>query len=542
MTYIYATIPGIQDYVFATGTILDAVGRSAVVSDLGDPGREPLRTALQASGASLVASRAGDLAVFAPDRERAQAWVAAFTRGVHDLAPSLRPVVVVSEEHLDNPAAELYRARGSGVAAEGFVPYGIVPAANVDAAADAVARIGSGSTEPSTREKERARERGREWHASRPVPQPRGLGSDWSAELPLKIDDIGVELGSESKVAVLVLDANDMGARFATLDEETSGRASESFREVMAELSEHLVATVASSMMLREDREIVVAGRPANLEVHPVTHRSVVSLPIRPLVSGGDDLVVVTESRLAWHLAESACAFLDAAPEGTARWRLAHLESQGTRPFGAPDGLLTVTLGIGIAVVPAGYSLARAHEVAARIAKGAKSRRRAARAGMPDRDAHVIEWALHVEGESGLTEETAPLPTARPYVRGRPGADLLQPHGAGSWRALLEELDPGTVNGVRSDQSSHGKPWAGRRTVLKGDVLAAVTADPRSALNAVRALQIGDSAGLPDVTRPELPRLVDLSAITEAQLGGVLDVIELIDEHLTVVALEGGVS
>ncbi|AUM20264.1 hypothetical protein [Rhodococcus ruber] len=576
--WIHIDLAGIQRYVYQSRTLLDGIGRAAQVDDATNPDKL-LRYKVLPDGVQVLFGAAGALILAVPAEaaddpnrppQRVRTVVGAYTRWLYELSSTLTPVVAI--QHVpDGGAAVAHRAaadllrrarHGTVAGLGGAVPPGVLRCVLTGAPADAW--LTRDEREPVSTDALNARDRGRRWHEEQQAallaqaPLPGGT----PCTLPTRIDQLGRTETVSSHVAVLVLDVNDLGAALRTLPaDDLAARAAvaDHLRALADELAAHLVHRVCTAVDLVDDTPTVVGG-PSDLEfsLHhsgdttdgdepadegdPVETTEAVNrdewmLPIRPWVVAGDDLVLVCESRLAWDLATAAMDWIGARAEDGPRLELC---SYG-QAFGS-DNRLALTLGIGIAVVPVGYSLAAAHDLAAGLCKHAKKHRRKNK--WPG---HVVDWH---RGPAPVAEVLATRSRSdlgsgrRPYHRLCPSTAAHAPTSSGfTWDDLMQLLDvdvPGSLRSRDGHDGAHG--WAHRRSWVKTDLLAAARSRSDEVVGRALAAKTAKEralTGTPMSTLavPDRPGTFTISG--SADLADLLvDAIDLLDDHLQVRAVE----
>lgn len=587
--WIHVDNTGIQRYVYASRTLLDGIGRAAQIDDLTDPAWLTSHRIL-GPGQRIVHRGAGaiTIAVDHPDDldlagsvdsdrqhrgadtravpEAVRAVVARYTRAVYDVSDVLTPVVAIQTvDDPDDPVDALVRAPRLLAAARhttaphlaGAVPQGGLICPITGGPAEMVLPgPDGGAGVPITRAAAAARARGARWHAER---QERWLGAAPLPAgpvfaLPVHIDALGRTEGVSSHVAVMVIDVNDLADTLAYVDPGRAAAVSDALRGLADGMVQAMIDRVAAAVDLRGDPPPThsaadttdpdrhagvtpwVAGAPAGLEFPLHRARDTGDdigddgkwlLPIRPWVTAGDDVVLVCESRIAWSLADAVITWLDTAHTAAAdpddpRTRLRTADTVFDR-----NGHLNVTVGIGIAVVPVGYSLAAGHDLAAGLCAHAKATRRAHTAAA----GHVVDWhrgvadPVTVHGERTRTRSGG----LRPY-HSPPAGTAATP--TATWTDLITGLDPTRATGLRGTAT-----WSGVRSWIKTDLLAAAL-DPATNLpydltDAVET-KIRRHLALTGTDLPTPKPPPDLPAPTWATTGTVtVDLIDLLDDHLT---------
>ncbi|GEM_PF-1624553 len=562
--YIHVDLTGIQSYVYRSRTLLDGIGRAAQIEDLTDPAWLESHHILE-SGQHLVHRGAGAITFGVDDTssgesevppETVRTLVSRYTRAVFDVSDALSPVVAIQlvpdkqapHDALDLAAKLLVAARHTTLPhLAGALPHAAVACTITGVPATTERRRPDGTVVPVADEALRARSRGRDWHRERQeqwlsaAPLPSGL----EFALPTSIDALGRSESVTSHIAVLVIDVNDLGAILASVEHRDTATVADALRGLTNGMVQAMIDRVAIAVTVREEPDGTavpwVSGAPVALEF-PL-HRSDSDgideiddvdandarkwlLPIRPWVTAGDDVVLVCESRIAWTLAAAVIDWLDSADTAHTDEHDPRTRLRKASPVFGRDDHLAVTVGIGIAVVPVGYSLAAAHDLAAGLCTSAKQTRRLHHS---TDGGHIVDWYRGTADPAVVLSDRAdPGGGLRPYHSPPP----WQPHRSNSatWEHLLTALDPARTDGIRGTGT-----WADRRSWVKTDLRAAALAsDPTTeSLDGVIAAKIAREVALTGTTLPT-PRLL-LAPVppTWAPKGSiVVDVIDLLDDHL----------
>ena len=548
-------LAGIQNFIFQTDTILDAIGRSAMVEDLTDPAGDVLSAALQGSDSELLARGAGGLVAGAPSLDAARLFVALYTRAVLDQAPGITPEAAITDSH-DAPVQPLLlRSRRHSADSPPGVPlHGVVRCDFTGRAATGTIKDTVGGTDlnrPVTAAVLESRQRGRRAHLQLQDKLSAVLSRPGHPALtmPTRTEDLGASEGVSSHVAVIVADFNDLGDRISgAVDAAMAGREpgerwrvrhvlGDLLRDVADELFSHLVRFTAQSVTAGTDGTPRIAGMPEHLSfpLRPAASGSGGGwfVPLRPVLAAGDDMVIVCESRIAWSLSEAIMAFFDQTPAGSARAALA----EGFSGF-SDRGRLNLTVGLGLSVVPLGFSLRQAHDSAADLCKSAKARRRADIASTPGsgfQNAHVIDWQFGVGGPANRREAGESALIGRPYYRfAAPEPGTEEPPR--SWSRLMQILDPATLSGLRSERSGEGTlPWSAQRSWLKSHLAESTPSqdsiEAAHAMRSARVLAVHAQKTIPGIDT--LIEYTDRGIPAHRQLL-LADALELLDEHLTI--------
>ncbi|NYJ37372.1 hypothetical protein [Nocardiopsis aegyptia] len=395
----------------------------------------------------------------------------------------------------------------------------------------------------------RARGIGRRWHRAHSAAWLAGAATATGRprlELPMEIDRLGRDHGDLSRIAVVHIDVNGLGAilgeyRDRAGDPAVPGSGAAAQRGLSTRiagltegLARALVRAVATTVRADPGRPATVPGSGA---AAPLTlHRSptgTVRLPVRPIVVAGDDLTVLCDARLALSLTRYALDWLDADPErigaaGDPRVAL-HRElarahgGVGARTVAGARGTHTAhttfvpTVGVGIAVQPVGAPLSLGYDLCEAMCRRAKDHRvELMEHGAPDD--HAVAWTTRFDGVDRVlrrldrARSAAPPRTALPMT-GTAFADFLDRYlSAGAPDSLLADGDTRhrswLVSSLVPLLKSGGDPSAElhRRTRVTG-VPAALPRDwtPGALLDAVEVLDLYLDPGLAAALEPHRP-------------------------------------
>lgn len=485
---------GIQKYVFTSNRLRDVVSASWLV-----------QWATSCDGAlqrwrNQVLHAGGGSAVLAFDSiDEATRFAGAYTRDVLDNAPGLD--LVVAHCQMGNRLAESLRdlqvvlarrklerkphAEALGMAVTAACRVTGLPASTVDPL----------DSSPVSREVETWRSADVRRDAEFRWTKDLELASGW--QFPAEIDEMGRTRGDTSLLAVVHVDANDVGERIrnwlsrctqtglndaAVLGQyrEWSGWIDEEFRRIWQRIVERVLSAI-------HDRHLQGSIPRLNFELRPG------KLPLRPVLLGGDDLTFLCDGRIGLDLAATAL-----------------------REIGGSDcpHLGTMSACAGVAIVRAHYPFVRAYELAEELCSHAKSVRR------QQQDAGCwLDWHIGVarptepiqESRDRLYRADGLQLTCRPYRLGSAASD------GGTWSWLS-----GTLLGT-SDAGLRGPGWGRRRNKVKA--LASLTRQgPNAVRSALHAWQIMDR-------QLAFPTGLDVSGFNGDRTP-LLDAIELVDVHL----------
>nr|WP_116246561.1 hypothetical protein [Nocardiopsis sp. FIRDI 009] len=498
---------GIQSFVFSGRRILDAVGRAALVAELTDTSDARNGVAdLLPPDHVVLRDAGGALTVVLPDPPTAREFTGRYTRRLRDRAGQLTPVVALVpygraagadepepvpvgvDEALAALPARLRAARrhmsalhtpahGYGITAVCAVSGGPAEVVDSSRAEDGEA----GVHERVTADVARARGVGRRWHRDNGAAWLEGAATATGAPelaLPMEVDRLGRDHGDVSRLAVVHVDVNGLGAilgdyRERVADPAVPGSGALAQRRLSTRiagltegLARVLVRAVAATVCAEPGRRPHIPGAGAAGPISLFQGSSGrIRVPVRPIVVAGDDLTVLCDARLALSLAGYALDWLDADPARIADPRdprvalhralaEAHGGARGRgggRAVTAPDGgvhtTCVPTVGVGIAVQPVGAPLSLGYDLCEAMCRRAKRYRADhAEADPTAADDHVIAWTTRFDGVErvlrGLDQAArAPRPRTELPLTGSGFARFVDRYLSGAPGSLLADGD-----------------------------------------------------------------------------------------------------
>jgi hypothetical protein len=538
---------GLQRFVFASRRLLDAIGRSALIADLTDPTNITLKRLLTDYHAQVVTAGAGGLTVASPTSQAAQSFTAAYTRWVHDLSDALSVVCAQMNEDAgpDQPhriAHALLRARACSdtghtpALSSGFTATCAITGAPAEVVSRAPGEVVPGETravELLAADVHQARARARDWHTTQQQSLAAGLhapngavagpdtaGPAWS--LTTELDRLANDAGEFSHLAVIHLDINGLGHTLhdhATANPDSAiaalAEASEAIAAIVNALAARLCSAIAEHAVYDPcTKDTHVSGFPGRLRVrvHPNEPSGWV-LPLRPVITAGDDLTIVCDARLAWSLARAATTWLHApiaALDASDPRRILH--SLGPAFQTSDRARVGLTLGVGIATFRVGSPLAAAYDRAAALTQFAKTHRPGAQDSIAwDTTGRAPEMLI-----DDLTGRRQRGLTAQPYTTF--GFDILLSDYLGS-----------------DEPSLRSHIWAPQRTWVKSTLIPLLLDQdiPTLRLELERRRDAGLPTALPGNPAPFGPTSSGpADDSTPAWLAPLLDAAGLLDWHL----------
>ncbi len=563
---------GIQAFVFGGHRILDAVGRAALVAELtATSGPRGGAADLLPPGHAVLRDAGGALTVVLPDAAAAREFTGRYTRRLRERAGDLTPVVahvpygrweqgppdtpVGVDEALAVLPERLRRARrsmsalhtparGHGITAPCSVSGG--PAEVVDSTRFQDTHV----YERVSADVARARGAGRRWHRAHSEDWLEGAAAASGSPplaLPMEADLLGREHGGLSRVALVHVDVNGLGAILGDYRERVADPAvpgsgamaqrhlSAHLRGLVEGLARTLVRAVAATVRAGDGDRPVIPGAGTAGPV-PLSHTpdGRVCLPLRPIVVAGDDLTVLCDARLALSLVRYALDWLDADPEAVADPRdprvalhlaLADAVPGPGRTVTAPGGLTHAThvptVGAGIAIQPVGAPLAWGYDLCEAMCRRAKRyRTESAETDPRVAEEHAVAWTTRSGGVERVErmldrDRRPPLPRTELPLTGRrfigflerylsadaPGG-LLADGGTRRRGWLVSALAPLLESGA-----DPGPELARRSRAVGAPVDLPLEWTPGAVLDAIGVADLYLDPGLAAALPPRLPQI-----------------------------------
>lgn len=193
---------------------------------------------------------------------------------------------------------------------------------------------------------------------------------------PYDFDNLGRSEHDHSYIAVVHIDGNGMGKRFAAIqgDNEVYLKGVRALSQLVETASDEALKQLLDHLMsCIHDGECWSGNGLDHFELKPFNDKTF--LPFRPIIYGGDDVTFVCDGRLGIAL---AIKFLEA--------------------FNQASGDENLHGCAGIAIVKAHYPFARAYKLAEQLCKSAKGK-------IGDRNASAIDWQIAMTGITGSLKE-----------------------------------------------------------------------------------------------------------------------------------------
>ncbi len=201
--------------------------------------------------------------------------------------------------------------------------------------------------------------------------------SKGSYEIPVFLDDFGLDKGKSSYIAVVHTDGNGMGKRVNTIAKNFSSCIdNRRYIEEMRKLSQSINKAAEKALNGTVDQLIrSIEDKNGVKKVAGVVELKNNYLPFRPIVFGGDDATFICNGRLGLTLAQNYLSLFTGSPLSD---ELPH------------------TARAGVAIVKAHYPFARAYSLVEELTKSAKERiRELSSDGINE---SVIDWHFAMSG------------------------------------------------------------------------------------------------------------------------------------------------
>ncbi len=331
--------------------------------------------------------------------------------------------------------------------------------------------------------------------------------------LPLELDDLGRSKGESSYIAVVHADGNGLGVLIQGLKDDYPASRNREYITYMREFSLNVqrVAQAAQRTMvdrllasIEAERQRYIPGLRDDkdrIDIEPADSQRFY-LPLRPLVSGGDDVTFVCDGRIGFDL---AVTFLQAFEQ--------HSEAILGRKL---------TACAGIAIVKTHYPFARAYELAEELAGNAKQARISTHlddAAPSALDWHITAGGLYADLDAMRGREYS-VPegslTLRPIFTGNVPDDLY----ARSWDAMSR-----IITEFQSKWREHRNKAEGLRVALRKGAVETAVFKSRYLSASRAAWSTGQAPYLPEVAGFEQNGWRD-------GICGYYDALELLDKYI----------
>jgi hypothetical protein len=496
-------VMGIQDFIFSTNKLKDAIGGSRIVE---------LATSTEDSGwlecweTNVIVPAGGNARLEFDSMESAKAFATTYSRKILDDAPGLEVAIAHQKltsypETLIKLELEIQKAKLAHRPSVPLMGLGVtatcratgLPATNLsdDDPPQPIAR----------RVKLRRDQAQRETRWNKFLENKKRLEA-YNYVFPLEFDDLGRSFGDTSMIGVVHIDANGLGLRFKTWLEtqQQNNVVGEEFNKAYQALSEKVTDVLKNALhkVIEELTEhigpdpdnkqnILVSGAFGRFQL--ISEGGNITLPIRPIILSGDDLTFVCDGRIAVELAATA---------------LEVFQKSSIEEFDNS----TVYACAGIAIVKSHFPFSRAYELAEALCKQAKDYVKSESSGV----GCALNWQI---GMTGLQHEQHSSLTMRPYV-----LRTDNPYDF-TWESLVSHLlstKPTALN---------GKLWQESRNKLKslpGALHHVAHLDEPSIKPQLDIWNVGRTSKL------ELPR--ELESGFDGKTSPLLDALELLDFYL----------
>lgn len=243
---------------------------------------------------------------------------------------------------------------------------------------------------------------------------------------PTRFDQLGGDEGEKSMVAIVVIDGNGMGKKFEQLKNNFNQQVSKSKKSITEMNRKYLEALCGFSRFIADVYEQAMDGLVAEIYENKNSLKNKINLqrytekmvPIRPLISAGDDICFITDARIGMSAAK---IMLQKIREISVR-EYAGLVEKSSNIKEYFDGVITEGEGLyasaGVVICGQKYPFSRAHDFAEKLCRNAKE------AISRNNDELAIDFHVIMgEARKGLKEERESSRTsnmqekhARPYI------------------------------------------------------------------------------------------------------------------------------
>jgi len=504
---------GIQRYVFSSNRLRDVAGASYLVNDA--VSRDGAIAECDARANRIVGGGGNAILEFAGHAAAAE-FAGRYSRWLIDCAPGLE--AIIAHEPIKTGIADALAALFARVASakSARTPSAPLLGLGVTAACRSTGLPAEGLDRrdgaPVSRAVRLIREASDEvrfhWDGQLLANVEKGGGDH---EFPLDLDALGRSSGDTSLIAVVHIDGNGVGARIQRWLKAASDVSDDVVRQQYKEWSGAIDDLGHRAMRIIVDRvrdsiqgrngEVMLCGTPDDLSFR-LRRREEISLPLRPVILGGDDITFLCDGRIALDLAAAALdVFRTAAP-------IPHLGHIGACA--------------GVAIVHSHAPILRAWDLAEQLCRSAKRKVRDSREA-----AFALDWHIGLPRpgqrlDSLRAEQyAATIGTHAIQLTSRP-CELGDDKTIESWRWIERNLLDAAEDA--DSTSLRGRVWRERRNKTKqlGGLIRGGTSDVKASLDAWNVAHQEERFRLP-------------AGLADGFVGArtpLLDAVELMDIHL----------
>ena len=364
-----------QAYIFTSNALRTNVERSSQIAWMTDSGffeKVIGDSSLYSEAENFVYAGGGHTVLQFQSEEKAKKFNFRLTKEVHSLYPDAELFAAIIEYKADRSPAENLKSlkeklEGKKAVRRASFRQGTFGVETLDSGTKDPVIIVEKGADQARDSFRRAIEDGRK----KLLAKADGMTIPKGYQQPFYFGDIGGEKGRANYIAVVHIDGNGMGSRVAEYYEEIGKGTWEQFREETRRFSEQIDKDFKEAFleMTKKVQEQLDKGTLTDLKLKPGM------LPVRRIITSGDDICFVTEGRIG---IECAASFL--------------------RSLAGKDDLLgnAYSACAGVVIVHQKYPFFRAYELAEKLCSNAKKFGAKLSPGDNGRSVSSIDWHLEL--------------------------------------------------------------------------------------------------------------------------------------------------
>ena len=195
-------------------------------------------------------------------------------------------------------------------------------------------------------------------------------------------------IGGRNRWAIVAMDGNDMGAQFRKQSEKFNHQIPQ---EWIRHMSQELDRITRTAFLAGLQTVIDSWGQDEKDGKKECVHKNALHLPIRPLVVGGDDIIVLCHGSYGLEFVKAVCkSFRETSAKAHQEWKGHAQNQQKTELWPATGGELTISAGVLFA--PVSLPLATAIPYAESLLASAKHRGRSEAQGEGKPSPECLDW------------------------------------------------------------------------------------------------------------------------------------------------------